>query len=150
MSEHESTTEPTELTITEAMVENLTRQLEEANRSTERMVENRDQVLSQMSVYTRAINKAKEYITTAVTDGDLDADDEVVIELADIFGWELTKDVNVRFTITAEGTITIPLGKSIDDLSSYDFSAEITLDWDKDRQDWELEIDSTDIEFEEN
>jgi hypothetical protein len=150
MSEKESTTEPTVPSATEAMLESLTRQLEEANRNTERMVENRDRLHTEVSVYTKAINKAKDYITTAVKDGDLEASDEVVTELAEIFGWELTQEVNVTFTITAEGTLTIPLGKSVDDLSSSDFSIDITLDWDRDREDWELEIDSTDIEFEEN
>jgi hypothetical protein len=147
MTEHESNTEPT---IGEALTESLTKQLAEANASIERIEKNRDYYHSKYTAYENSINRAKDALFEAVKDGDIEADDTLVETLADIFGWSLTTEVEVTLTATFTGTLTMPLGKTLDDIDSDDFNAEITLGWEKNREDWEFELGDTELELEEN
>ena len=147
MTEHESNNEPT---IGEALTASLTKQLAEANAAVERIEKNRDYYHSKYTAYENSINRAKDALFEAVKDGDIEADDTLVETLADIFGWSLTTEVEVTLTATFTGTLTMPLGKTLDDIDSNDFNAEITLDWTKNREDWEFELGDTELELEEN
>ena len=147
MTEHESNNEPT---VGEALTESLTKQLAEANATIERVERTREFYHSRYTAYENSINRAKDALFEAVKDGDIEADDTLVETLADIFGWSLTTEVEVRLTATFTGTLTMPLGKTIDDIEADDFNAEITLGWEKNREDWEFELGDTELELEEN
>jgi hypothetical protein len=147
MTEHESNTEPT---IGEALTASLTKQLAEANSAVERIEKNRDYYHQKYTTLEGFINRGKEALIEAVKDGDIEADHTLVETLADIFGWSLTTEVEVVLTATFRGTLTMPLGKTLDDIDSDDFNAEITLGWEKNREDWEFELGDTELELEEN
>jgi DNA modification methylase len=83
-------------------------------------------------------------------DEDIEADHTLVETLADIFGWSLTTEVEVTITATFMGTLTMPLGKTLEDIDADDFNAEITLGWTKNREDWEFELGHSELELEEN
>jgi len=144
MSE-ESTTP--EFLTPEATIEKLTNDLAEANSRVERMEVNRDYYANRANNYSTAIDKAKDYIFEQVKNEELDAEDEVVTSLAEIFGWELTTEVEATVTATFRVTLTIPMGKSADDLDG-ELTADLTLDWERNREGYDLSIDDTEVELE--
>jgi hypothetical protein len=131
----------------DAMIESLTTQLAEANSRVERIETNRDYYSGRADYYSKQIEKAKTYIVEAVESEDLDADDEVVTSLAEIFGWELTTEVEATVTATFRVTLTVPIGKSADDLDG-ELTADLTLDWQRNREGFDLSIDNTEVELE--
>jgi hypothetical protein len=139
MSEHESTPEVT--------IESLTSELESVKADLERTKRNRDHYYDRETRFSNEIDRAKEYIFEQIKSGDLDAEDEVVTSLAEIFGWELTSEVEATVTATFRVTLTIPIGKSADDLDG-ELTADLTLDWERSREGFDLDIDDTEVELE--
>ncbi len=144
MSE-ESTTP--EFLSPEATIEKLTNDLAEAKSEVTRLKSNRDYYYERSNIYSTAIEKAKEYIFEQIKSGDLDAEEEVVTSLAEIFGWELETQVEATVTATFRVTLTVPIGKSADDLDG-ELTADLTLDWERSREGYDLSIDDTEVELE--
>lgn len=144
MSE-ESTTP--EFLSPEATIEKLTTELAETKSEVERLRSNRDFYSKRAENFSRSIDRAKEYIFEQVKNGDLDAEDEVVTSLAEIFDWELTTEVEATVTATFRVTLTVPMGKSADDLDG-ELTADLTLDWQRNREGFDLSIDDTEVELE--
>jgi sugar-specific transcriptional regulator TrmB len=144
MSE-ESTTP--EFLSPEATIEKLTNDLAEAKSEVERIRSNRDFYANRADNYSRSVDRAKEYIFEQIKSGDLDADDEVVTSLAEIFDWELETQVDATVTATFRVTLTVPIGKSADDLDG-ELTADLTLDWERSREGFDLSIDDTEVELE--
>lgn len=63
-------------------------------------------------------------------------------EIAKLLGFELSNTVEVEFDVTVRATLTIPMGTSVDDLSTYDFDLEISYNG-RD----EIEIEDTNIDI---
>lgn len=139
MSEHESTPEVT--------IESLTSELESVKADLERTKNNRNYYSERYTSLDRAVDKAKDYIFEQIKSGDLDAEDEVVTSLAEIFDWELETKVEATVTATFRVTLTIPIGKSADDLDG-ELTADLTLDWERNREGYDLDIDDTEVELE--
>lgn len=83
------------------------------------------------------IRFAERYLKENYEDLELHAD-----ELAEILGITLTNEVEFEMTVTITGTITLPMGKSFDDLSEYDFDVELSCN----EMDYELDHYDVDIE----
>lgn len=143
MSEHESTPEVT----TEVTIESLTSELESVKADLDRTKNNRNYYSEKYQALDRAIDKAKDYIFEQIKSGDLDAEDEVVTSLAEIFDWELETKVEATVTATFRVTLTIPIGKSADDLDG-ELTADLVLDWERNREGYDLDIDDTEVELE--
>lgn len=144
MSE-ESTTP--EFLSPEATIEKLTTELAETKSEVERLRSNRDFYSSRANNYSTAIDRAKDYIFEQIKSGDLDAEEEVVTSLAEIFDWELETQVEATVTATFRVTLTVPIGKSADDLDG-ELTADLTLDWERNREGFDLSIDDTEVELE--
>ena len=86
--------------------------------------------------------RAFEVIKEAVNDGEIDADVEWLSDVAEIFGWDLTHEVSVSYTITGTASVKLPLGKNLDDLSFSAYNVEITCDDDSD-----IEVDVEDYDL---
>lgn len=133
----------------ELVIEGLRKEIEALTASVTRIEKNRDYYHEQKNSYEIAISRAKDALFEAIKEHEIGIDSDLVETIADIFGWSLTQEVTITLTATFEGTLTIPLGNTIDDIDGSDFTADISLDWDRDRQDWEFDLDSTEIELEE-
>lgn len=144
MTEHESTTEPT---VADATIASLTSELESVKADLERTKNNRNFYAERYNALDIQVDKAKDYIFEAVKNGDLDAEDEVVTSLAEIFDWELETKVEATVTATFRVTLTVPMGKSADDLDG-ELTADLTLDWERNREGYDLDIDDTEVELE--
>jgi hypothetical protein len=59
------------------------------------------------------------------------ADTDELVELAEIFGWETTKEVDVAIEITAYGTVSVPMGQSVEDAES-DIEVDISISYSSD------------------
>ncbi len=66
---------------------------------------------------------AEEWFKEKIESGSADESD--LSDLADIFGWEKTKEVDVVITVNARGTLSVPFGMSVDDVLS-DLEVEIS------------------------
>lgn len=66
---------------------------------------------------------AEEWFKEKIESGSADESD--LSDLADIFGWEKTKEVDVVITVNAKGTLSVPFGMSVDDVLS-DLEVEIS------------------------
>ena len=139
MSEHESTPEVT--------IESLTSELESVKADLERTKRNRDHYYDRETRFSNEIDRAKEYIFEQIKSGDLDAEDEVVTSLAEIFDWSLETKVEATVTATFRVTLTVPIGRSADDLDG-ELTADLTLDWERNREGFDLDIDDTEVELE--
>ena len=70
-------------------------------------------------------------------------------EIADIFGLEITKSVNVSGTITFSGQIEISIFDDVDDLSRYELDADVNVSYSYDSlSNFDYDLDS--VEFEED
>jgi hypothetical protein len=92
----------------------------------------RQYAVGKMDKYRGMVEKASDILKTAITNGEVDGEDEFIVELCDALGVELTQEVEIRVTATWAGTLTIPLGKDASDYEDY-FEASIeTTDSDMD------------------
>ena len=63
-------------------------------------------------------------------------------KIAKLLGFELSNTVEVSFDVTITATLVLPMDKTIDDLSTYDFDLELSYNG-RD----EVEIESTNIDI---
>ena len=92
----------------------------------------RQNAVSAMDKYRGMVEKASDILKTAITNGEVDGEDEFIVELCEALDVELTQEVEIRVTATWSGTLTIPLGKDASDYEDY-FEASIeTTDSDMD------------------
>ena len=71
---------------------------------------------------SRAQDKLKEYLVENFDE----IGEEHATEIANIFGIDLSKEVEVEFNVTIKATISIPVNEDVSDLSIYDFDIEIS------------------------
>ena len=71
---------------------------------------------------SRAQDKLKEYLVENFDE----IGEEHATEIANIFGMDLSKTVDVEFNVTIKATISIPVNEDVSDLSVYDFDIEIS------------------------
>ena len=62
------------------------------------------------------ISEAEDWFKEKAESGSADESD--LSELADIFGWDKTKEVEVVITVNARGTLSVPFGMEVDDVLS--------------------------------
>jgi hypothetical protein len=94
--------------------------------------EARQYAVSRMDYYREIVDKASNILKTAIANGEVDGEDDFIVELCDALGVELTQEVEIVVTATWRGTLTIPLGKDASDYEEY-FEASIeTTDSDMD------------------
>jgi hypothetical protein len=87
---------------------------------------------------SRAQDKLKDYLVENYEE----IGEEHATEIANIFGIELSKTVEVIFDVTIRATVSIPVNKDVDDLSAYDFDIEISSN----ESDYEIEESDADID----
>ena len=71
---------------------------------------------------SRAQDKLKEYLVENFDE----IGEEHATEIANIFGIDLSKEVEVEFNVTIKATVSIPVNEDVSDLSIYDFDIEIS------------------------
>jgi len=71
---------------------------------------------------SRAQDKLKDYLVENFDE----IGEEHATEIANIFGMDLSKTVDVEFNVTIKATISIPVNEDVSDLSVYDFDIEIS------------------------
>jgi hypothetical protein len=81
---------------------------------------NAQRLLAELGAVKAKLNNVREYIQASIDRGEWDGElDEIFWdELADTLGLDLkkTEEIEVRFTVTYEATLTVPKGTDIDDL----------------------------------
>lgn len=112
----------------------------------ERITEQRDRYLTQYRALESKVSTAKDLLVTAVTDSEIEADATFVEEMAELFNWTLTTQVEVTIQATIKGTITIPLGNDLSDLNSRGFDLDLSLDRYTNSGDWEFDQSDFDID----
>jgi hypothetical protein len=90
------------------------------------------------------ISSAEDWFQERLEDGSTDEDD--LIRLAEIFGWVTTKDVEVTITITASGTVSVPIGSDLSDLTS---DLDVSIDAPS-YSDFIVDVSVDDIDISEN
>lgn len=83
--------------------------------------------------------RAFEIIKDAIESDDIEADADWLKEVAEIFSWELKRDVNVRFTITGTAIVSLPYGKELTDFSFS--SSDVSIDSDGWNSDAEVSVE---------
>ena len=78
-----------------------------------------------VEVLQARIDKAEKYIGSLADDDEID--ESVFINIANIFGWETTKEIEVTVTAVFKGTITVPRGFDADYLDE-NVNVECNLD----------------------
>ena len=92
---------------------------------------------------SRAQDKLKDYLVE-----NYDELDEHATEIASIFSIDLSKEVEVEFTVSIKATITIPVNEDVSDLSTYDFDVEISSNESKyEVEQFDADIDSIDERY---
>jgi hypothetical protein len=86
---------------------------------------------------SRAQDKLKDYLVENFDE----IGEEHANEIANIFGIELSKTVEVVFDVTIRATVSIPVNEDVSDLSVYDFDIEISSN----ESDYEIEESEADI-----
>jgi hypothetical protein len=86
---------------------------------------------------SRTVDSVKEYLVENYED----IGEEHATEIANLMGIDLAKTIEVVFDVTIRATISVPLGKDVDDLSVYDFDIEISSN------ESEYEIEESDAEI---
>ena len=81
-----------------------------------------DAVQETNSRNSRAQDKLKEYLVENFDE----IGEEHATEIANIFGIDLSKEVEVEFNVTIKATVSIPVNEDVSDLSVYDFDIEIS------------------------
>ena len=93
---------------------------------------------------SRAQDKLKEYLVENFDE----ISEEHATEIANIFGIDLSKEVEVEFNVTIKATISMPVNEDVSDLSVYDF--DITLESNESKyevQEFDADIDSIDEKY---
>ena len=90
------------------------------------------------SRYSKAEDAVKEYLVENYDE----IGEEHATEIANILGIDLAKTIEVVFDVTIRATISVPLGKDVDDLSVYDFDIEISSN----ESEYEIEESEADID----
>jgi len=143
MSEHENPETPAEEVSIEtllAKVASLESNLAYKTSQFDRAIADRNELKSQIS-------QAENLVVEAVKEEVLDGDSEFVTSLAEIFEWELTEEHSVKIIIEVTGTITTPLGKSLEGLED-EIEAEISLSYDRRNDGYDLDLDyGTEVEI---
>lgn len=87
---------------------------------------------------------AFEVIKDAIENEDIDPEESWLAEVAKIFLWEFTKEIEVSFTITGTATVNLPYGK---ELSDYSFSSsDVSIDCDSWTGGVEINVDDHQLE----
>ena len=93
---------------------------------------------------SRAQDKLKDYLVENYDE----IGEEHATEIANIFGMDLSKTVDVEFNVTIKATISIPVNEDVSDLSVYDFDVEISSNESRYEVDeFEADIDSIDERY---
>jgi hypothetical protein len=93
---------------------------------------------------SKAQDKLKDYLVENFDE----IGEEHATEIANIFGIDLSKTVDVEFNVTIKATISIPVNEDVSDLSVYDFDIEITSNESKyEIEDSDADIDSIDERY---
>lgn len=71
---------------------------------------------------SRAQDKLKDYLVENFED----IGEEHANEIANFFGIELSKSLDIVFDVTIRATVSVPINKDASDLSVYDFDIEIS------------------------
>ena len=87
---------------------------------------------------SRAQDKVKDYLVENYDE----IGEEHATEIANILGIDLSKEVEVEFTVTIKATVTMPVNEEVSDLSTYDFDVEISSN----NNDYEIEEFDADID----
>ena len=87
---------------------------------------------------SRAQDKLKDYLVENYDE----IGEEHATEIANILGIDLAKTIEVVFDVTIRATISVPLGKDVEDLSVYDFDIEISSN----ESEYEIEESEADID----
>jgi len=93
---------------------------------------------------SRAQDKLKDYLVENFDE----IGEEHATEIANIFSIDLSKEVEVEFTVTIKATISMPVNEEVSDLSVYDF--DITLESNESKyevQEFDADIDSIDERY---
>ncbi len=88
--------------------------------------------------YESSHDKAKDYLVENFED----IGEDYAKELASILNIDLSKEVEVEFTVTIKATVTMPVNEEVSDLSTYDFDVEISSN----NNDYEIEQFDADID----
>jgi hypothetical protein len=93
---------------------------------------------------SRAHDKLKDYLVENFDE----IGEEHATEIANIFGMDLSKTVDVEFNVTIKATISIPVNEDVSDLSVYDFDVEISSNESRYEVDeYDADIDSIDERY---
>ena len=93
---------------------------------------------------SRAQDKLKDYLVENFDE----IGEEHATEIANIFGIDLSKEVEVEFNVTIKATVSIPVNEDVSDLSVYDF--DITIESNESKyeiQEFDADIDSIDEKY---
>ena len=93
---------------------------------------------------SRAQDKLKDYLVENYDE----IGEEHATEIANILGIDLSKEVEVEFTVTIKATISMPVNEDVSDLSVYDFDVTIESNESKyEVQEFDADIDSIDERY---
>ena len=93
---------------------------------------------------SRALDKLKEYLVENFDE----IGEEHATEIANIFGMDLSKTVDVEFNVTIKATVSIPVNEDVSDLSVYDFDVEISSNESRyEVEEFDADIDSIDERY---
>lgn len=87
---------------------------------------------------SRTVDAVKDYLVENYED----IGEEHANEIANLLGVDLSKTLEVVFDVTIRATISVPVGKDVDDLSVYDFDIEISSN----ESEYEIEESEADID----
>lgn len=88
---------------------------------------------------SKAQDKLKDYLVENFDE----IGEEHATEIANIFGIDLSKEIEVEFSVTIRATISVPMNTDVSDLSVYDFDVEISSS-EYEINDYDADIDSID------
>jgi len=91
---------------------------------------------------SRAQDKLKDYLVENYDE----IGEEHATEIANIFGIDLSKTVDVEFSVTIKATISVPMNTEVSDLSVYDFDVEISSS-EYEIEEFDADIDSIDEQY---
>jgi hypothetical protein len=101
-----------------------------------------DALQSTNSSNSRAQDKLKDYLVENFDE----IGEEHATEIANIFGIDLSKTVDVEFSVTIKATISVPMNTDVSDLSVYDFDVEISSS-EYEIDEYDADIDSIDERY---
>jgi len=103
-----------------------------------------DALTSTNNSNSKAQDKLKDYLVENFDE----IGEEHANEIANIFGMDLSKTVDVEFNVTIKATISIPVNKDVSDLSVYDFDVEISSNESEyEIEEFDVDIDSIDERY---